>query len=99
MAVNLHHNITGAITQELLSAGSNIKVSSVSLCNVSDANACRIDLYIQKQNGGIFYYLKRVNIPVGTSLFQNLNFDNSKDEYGLYVKLTGTSPMIDIIIR
>ena len=43
-----YHNITGEVTTELLAAGDNVAVSSISLANVEGTNAVSIDLFIQK---------------------------------------------------
>lgn len=102
MAVNFHHNITGEVTKELLAPGSNIRVSSISLCNIHASNTCSVDLYIEKQSGGKFYYLKGVDLPLGVNLtMDELSFDNSVDEFGLYIKLTKSAsetPSVDVII-
>tara|TARA_Y100001963_G_scaffold155065_1_gene245235 strand:+ start:725 stop:1033 length:309 start_codon:yes stop_codon:yes gene_type:complete len=100
---SLHHNITGEVTKELLSPGDNLRISSISLCNIHASNACTVDLYIEKRSGGTYYYLKGVTLPLGVTLTQeNLSFDNSNDEYGLYIKLTKSAsetPSVDVIIN
>ena len=89
-----HFNITGELTQELLAAGDNTSVSSISLTNVDStfktaAVDAEVDLYIEKKLTGKFYLLKSVKIPYGVTLFHNIKgFNNKVDEYGLYVKLT-----------
>ncbi len=42
-------NITGELTQELLAAGDNIDVTSISLVNINGALPCTVDLYIEKK--------------------------------------------------
>ena len=43
-----HFNITGELTQELLAAGDNASVSSISLTNVDATHTGIVDLYIEK---------------------------------------------------
>ena len=95
MATRLH-NISGELTQELLAAGGNTKVSSISLTNaraflsgVTNASStCKVDLYIEKKLSGKFYILKDVSLPLGATLSQDFTMDNSANQYGLYIKLT-----------
>jgi len=87
-----HFNITGELTQELLAAGSNTKVSSISLTNVDSTGTAvdaEVDLYIEKKLTGKFYLLKSIKIPYGVTLFHNVKgFSNKTNEFGLYIKLT-----------
>lgn len=103
----LNHNVTGSITKELLAAGANASLSSVSICNVHATLTCTVDLYIQKKlkpgktydvSYGEFYLLKNLSIPAGVSLTHDFTFDNSI--FGLFVKLGSASgtPAADIII-
>ena len=95
MATRLH-NISGELTQELLAAGDNIKVSSISLTNAraflsgvaGASSTCKVDLYIEKKLTGKFYILKDVSLPLGATLSHDFTMNNSKNEYGLYIKLT-----------
>jgi hypothetical protein len=85
----LHHNISGELTQELLTAGDNISVSKISLTNIQKASNCKIDLYIEKNLTGKFYLLKNVDLPNGTTLiYDDIRFDTTDEEFGLYIKLT-----------
>jgi hypothetical protein len=85
----LHHNINGELTQELLAPGDNILVRTISLTNVQKVSKCKVDLYIEKQLTGKFYLLKNVELPIGATLvYDYTRFDNSTDEFGLYIKLT-----------
>jgi len=96
-----YHNISGELTQELLAAGDNIKVSSISLANIHASTACTVDIYIEKKLTGKFYIMKGITIPVGTTLLHDFNFDNTTDEFGLYIKLTkgaSETPTVDVII-
>ena len=87
-----HFNITGELTQELLAAGDNTNVSSISLTNVDSIGTAvdaDVDLYIEKKLTGKFYLLKSVKIPYGVTLFYDIrSFNNKTDEFGLYIKLT-----------
>ena len=96
-----HFNITGELTQELLAAGDNTSVSSVSLTNVDSTGTAvdaEVDLYIEKKLTGKFYLLKSVKIPYGVTLFHDVkSFNNRVGEFGLYIKLTkGTAFAITI---
>lgn len=103
----LNHNVTGSITKELLAAGDNASLSSVSICNVHTTLTCTVNLYIQKKlkpgtafdaSYGEFYLIKNLSIPSGVSLTHDFKFDNSI--FGLFVKLGSASgtPAADIII-
>ena len=87
-----HFNITGELTQELLAAGDNTNVSSISLTNVDSTGTAvdaDVDLYIEKKLTGKFYLLKSVKIPYGVTLFYDIkSFNNKTGEFGLYIKLT-----------
>ena len=97
-----YFNITGELTQELLAAGSNIKVSSILLCNIHASTKCTVDVYAEKKTLGKFYILKSVDLPVGSTLLHdNFSFDHSADEFGLYIKLTKSAsetPSVDVIL-
>ena len=82
-----HFNITGEVTQELLAAGDNYNISSISLTNVNFGGTTLVDIYIEKELTGKFYLLKKVKLPIGVTLFHNIvSFDNR--HFGLYIKLT-----------
>ena len=87
-----HFNITGELTQELLAAGDNTNVSSISLTNVDSTGTAvdaEVDLYIEKKLTGKFYLLKSIKIPYGVTLFHDIkSFNNKSGEFGLYIKLT-----------
>ena len=95
-----YHNISGELTQELLAAGDDVGVSSISLTNLL-GTTCTIDLYIEKKLTGTFYIIKGVKLPTGVILSHNFTFDNSTGEFGLYIKLTkgaSETPTVDVII-
>ena len=97
-----HHNITGELTKELVAAGDNASVSSISLTNIEGTNVCTVDLYIEKKLTGKFYLLKDVKLPIGTTLIHNnINFNNKSEQFGLYIKLTKSAsetPAVDVIL-
>ena len=51
------YNISGELTQELLAAGENVNVKSISLLNVHASTTCTVDLYIEKKLNGKFYLM------------------------------------------
>tara|TARA_R100000030_G_scaffold73902_1_gene57148 strand:- start:187 stop:705 length:519 start_codon:yes stop_codon:yes gene_type:complete len=88
MAVR-HHNISGELTQELLAPGDGVNVSKISLTNIQKVSTCKVDLFIKKALKGKFYLLKGVELPVGATLmYENIEFSNAINEFGLYIKLT-----------
>ena len=98
-----YFNISGELTQELLRAGSNVNVSKVSLTNIHATTMCTVDLYIEKKLKGKFYLLKSVELPVGpTLIYDSMNFKNSANEFGLYIKLNKSAsetPAVDVILQ
>ena len=99
-----HFNITGELTQELVSAGKNMQVNKVSLTNVEGTPLpCTVDLYIEKKLTGTFYLLKGVKLPIGATLiYDDIRFSNASNEFGLYIKLTKSAsetPAVDVIIN
>ena len=96
-----HHNITGALTQQLLVAGNNTNISSISLVNIEGTNTCTVDLYIEKQLTGKFYLLKAVSLPNGVTLTHDITgLSDMGGEFGLFIKLTAASgtPAVDVIL-
>ena len=88
MAVR-HHDISGELTQELLAPGDGVNVSKISLTNIQKVSTCKVDLFIKKALKGKFYLLKGVELPVGATLmYENIEFSNAINEFGLYIKLT-----------
>tara|TARA_R100001594_G_scaffold33557_1_gene62234 strand:+ start:276 stop:578 length:303 start_codon:yes stop_codon:yes gene_type:complete len=95
-------NITGELTQELLAAGDEVTVRSISLSNVHADTTCKVDLYLEKKLTGKFYIMKTVSLPIGAILSHDISFNNGTDEWGLYIKLTKTAsetPAVDVIIN
>ena len=99
-----HHNISGGLTQELLAAGDNVNITSISLVNTHASTTCTVDLYIEKQLTGKFYIIKSLQLPVGSTLIlenNDIKFSNKAGQFGLYIKLTqgaSETPTVDVII-
>ena len=91
--MSLTNSFTGGVdaelTRELLAAGDNISVSSISLTNVHASTKCSVDLYIEKKFTGKFYLLKTVVLPVGVTLTHDIvGLRDIVGEFGLFIKLT-----------
>ena len=98
-----YFNITGELTQELLAAGDNVKVSKISLTNIHATTMCTVDLYIEKVLKGKFYLVKGIELPIGTTfIYNDITFSNATGEFGLYIKLNKSAaetPAVDVIIQ
>ena len=98
-----HFNITGELSQELLAAGDNANISSISLTNVNFNGTTLVDIYVEKKLTGKFYLLKKVKLPTGVTLIHDIkSFNNKADEFGLYIKLTKSAsetPAVDVILQ
>ncbi len=95
-----YFNITGALTQELIAAGSNVNASSIWLTNVHASDAVTVDLYLEKKLEGKFYITKAKSIAVANYLvLENIKFSNRPEEFGLYIKLNASDSAVDVIIR
>jgi len=95
-----HFNITGALTQELIAAGSNVTVSSIWLTNVHASDAVTVDLYLEKKLTGKFYITKAKSIAVANYLLlEKIGFNNKSEEFGLYIKLNAADSAVDVIIK
>tara|TARA_R100000315_G_scaffold45919_1_gene20956 strand:- start:359 stop:673 length:315 start_codon:yes stop_codon:yes gene_type:complete len=99
-------NISGVLTQELLAAGDNVKVNSITMTNTHTSSSCYVSLYIAKKLIGKFYLLKGYLLQKGETKIINPRFNNSGGEFGLFIKLDKMSssqgvatPTVDIIIR
>ena len=72
------------------------------MSNIHASTTCTVDLYIEKKLTGSFYILKDVTLPIGATLTHPLGFDNSANQFGLYIKLTKSAsetPAVDVIIK
>ena len=84
-----YFNISGELTQQLLTVGEGFNISKISLINTQKVSECKVDLYIEKKLTGKFYLLKGVELPIGTTLiYDDINFSNTTNEFSLYIKLT-----------
>ena len=61
------------------------------------------DLYIEKSLTGKFYLIKKIELPVGSTLiYDDMTFSNAEGQFGLYIKLTKSAsetPTVDVIIN
>lgn len=95
-----YSNITGALTQELIAAGSNVKTSSIWLTNIHAADAVTVDLYLEKKLTGKFYFMKSKSIANASYLLlEGVGFNNKSGEFGLYIKLNAADSAVDVIIK
>jgi hypothetical protein len=95
-----YFNITGVLTQELLAAGDNVSVSNIQLVNTHTTDSVTIDMFIEKKLTGTFYLLKRVELPIGTTLvYDSAKFSNRVGEFGLYIKLNAADSVVDVIVN
>ena len=99
-----HYNISGEATKELLAVGDSVKLTSISLTNVHASTTCTVDLYIEKKLTGRFYVIKKVALPVGTTLIlegNDIKLNNNTGQFSLFIKLTKSAsetPVVDVII-
>ena len=103
-----YFNITGAssaaaeLTRELLAPGAEKDPTRISFTNIHATHPCSVDLCIEKRSKGKFYFLKGVELPIGATLIHILpEFNNRKDQYGLYMKLNKSgseTPSVDVIL-
>jgi len=99
-----YHNVSGEVTQQLVSAGSNRTIKSISLTNVGASEiSCSLDLYIEKSGTGLFYLLKKTLFPFGATLiYEEAEFNTKTGEFGLFIKLTKSAsetPAVDVVIN
>ena len=85
----LQHNITTALTQNLLTVGDNVSNAKyISISNVGDTNAY-VDLLLNKGDKN-YYLVKKMLVSVGktTTLNKddNIAFDNSSNGFSLRIQ-------------
>jgi|TARA_R100001443_G_scaffold31808_2_gene46004 hypothetical protein len=100
MAASRHHNISGEVTARLVSKEDNIGVNSINITNIHASTTCTVDLFIEKENKGKFYYFKGLSLPVGVALTHNINL--SSGDFNLFIKLTkgaSETPTVDVILN
>ena len=93
-----YHNVTGNVTKELLAAGNDVSVSSISFSNVHTSDDATISVWIQKKLVGNFYLINKLLLPVGATVIWNGTFKNTADEFGLYMKTGAADSAVDVII-
>jgi len=95
-----YFNITGALTQELIAAGSNVSASSIWLTNIHASDAVTVDLYLEKKLTGKFYLIKSKSIAAANYLLlEKIEFNSKSGEFGLYIKLNASDSAVDVIIK
>ena len=95
----LKHNISGALTKELLESGQNVQIGSISFANTHATDSVGIDLYMEKKLTGKFYFFKGLVLPAKTSyVYEPIGFNNSTGEFGLFIKLSASTSTVDVII-
>ncbi len=95
-----YFNITGALTQELIAAGSAYRSSSIWLTNIHATDAVTVDLYLEKKLTGKFYLIKSKSIAnANYLLLENIAFNSRSGEFGLYIKLNAADSAVDVIIK
>jgi hypothetical protein len=104
MAATLQHNITTVLTQTLLSAGDRVQVNNITLANVDSSNDAKVDLFLNKEDN-IYYILKEVLIPIGSTLVlnknDNISFNNNSNGFSLRIQVddgSTTAVAVDVII-
>ena len=93
-----YHNVTGNVTKELLAAGNDVSVSSISFSNVHTTDDATISVWIQKKLVGNFYLINKIVIPSGATIIWSGTFKNTADEFGLYIKMGAADSAVDVII-
>lgn len=103
----LQHNITTALTQDLLTAGDKVNsISSITIANVDSSNDAKIDLFLN-QGDNNYYILKEVLIPLGSTLVlgpeDNISFNNNSNGFSLRIQVDSgdgsTAVNVDVIIK
>jgi hypothetical protein len=63
----LQHNITTALTQDLLTVGDNVSNAKyISIANVDASNNAKVNLFLNKGDNN-YYLLRNVEIPIETT--------------------------------
>ena len=103
----LQHNITTALTQDLLTAGNKVNsISSITIANVHTSGGADVDLFLNKGDNN-FYILKNVEIPHGMTLVlgpeDNISFNNNSNGFSLRIQVDSgdgsTAVPVDVIIK
>ena len=101
MAFTARHNITTALTQDLITAGDNIRsLRSINLANVDSSSSVDVDLIIATATSN-FYIMKNVSISSGATLVvdgADISINTSTGGDSLRIKLSSAVP-VDVIIK
>ena len=109
MAFTAYHNITGStgVDVELIAPGEDIgAIRSIMVTNTHATADATVSLFIQNnptaEANSTFHIMHTVAIPADTSLLLGRedipSFNNSKNGYGLYLKV-GSSDTLDVMIN
>ena len=109
MAFTPYHNITGStgVDIELIATGEGVNnIRSIIIVNTHDTADAEVSLFIQNnptaEASSTFHIMHTVAIPADTSLLLGRedipSFNNSKNGYGLYLKV-GSSDTLDVMIN
>lgn len=100
MAFTARHNITTALTQDLITAGDNVRsIKSINLANVHSSSSVSVDLIIATSTKN-FYIIKNVSIPSGVTLVvdtRDIGISTLTGSDSLRIKLSAAVP-VDVII-
>ena len=102
MAFTARHNITTAITQDLVAAGDiGGSINSINLSNVHASSPVGVDLILNNGDAN-HYIIKNVTIPAGTALVVDvskvkINTSQTSSD-SLRIKLSAAVP-VDVIIN
>ena len=99
MIVKYYNKITSATAVEIVDINTKTqRLSSMTLANVHSADVTA-RVYLQNAATTIYYIIKDVVIPVGTTLkIEGDELDFDSNVFNLYVKLAGLTP-VDVIVR
>ena len=94
-----YQKITTAVAVEIIDINTKLKrLISMTLANVHSADAT-VQVYLLDGSGTLYYIIKDVVIPVGTTLkLESDELDYDASVFNLYVKLGGSTP-VDVIVR
>ncbi len=97
--MGLRHNITTALTHNLIAAGDNITASNVNVANVHASSTVKVDIFINNSTNN-YYIIKNVKLPAGAALNVDIpkKFDSSSSKDSLRIKLDSAIP-VDVIIN
>ena len=101
MAVTTRHNITTALTQDLIAAGDGrYTVKSIILANVHASSTVNVDLFINNSSKD-YYIIKNMSIPSGVTLVvdtSGFQLDTSAGNDSLRIKLSAAIP-VDVALN